>query len=180
MLMLLLVVQSLSCVRLFVTPWTATCQASLFFTISRSLLKLTSFESVMLSNHLILCHPLLFLPFLIAQLVKKKPPAIQVDPGSTPGSGRSTGEGIGYPLQYFWASLVVQLVKNLPALQRPGFDPWVGKIPWRREWLTTPGFWPGEFHRLYSPWGCKESDTTERLSLSLIALNFSQHRGLSQ
>ena len=39
------------------------------------------------------------------------------DPGSIPGSGRSAGEGIGYPLQYSWASLVTQLVKNLPAMQ---------------------------------------------------------------
>ena len=39
------------------------------------------------------------------------------DPGSIPGSGRSTGEGIGYPLQYSWASLVAQLIKNLPAMQ---------------------------------------------------------------
>ena len=38
---------------------------------------------------------------------------------------------------------------------------------WRRERLLTPVFWPGEFHGLDSPWGCKESDTTERLSLSL-------------
>ena len=38
------------------------------------------------------------------------------DPVSIPGSGRSTGEGIGYPLQYSWASLVAQLVKNLPAM----------------------------------------------------------------
>ena len=50
---------------------------------------------------------------------------------------------------------------------RPGFNPWVGKIPWRRERLPTPVFWPGEFHALYSPWGHKESDTTERLSLHL-------------
>ena len=44
------------------TPWTAACQASLSFTISRSLLKLMSIESVMQSNHLILCHPLILLP----------------------------------------------------------------------------------------------------------------------
>ena len=50
-------VQSLSCVRLFVTPWTAARQASLSFSISRSLLKLMSIKSVMPSNHLILCHP---------------------------------------------------------------------------------------------------------------------------
>ena len=44
------------------TPWTATCQASLFFTISQSLLKLMPIESVMLFNHLVFCHPLLLLP----------------------------------------------------------------------------------------------------------------------
>ena len=56
-----IVVQSLSHVRLFVTPWTAAHQASLSFTISRSWLKLMSIESVMPSNHLILCCPLLLL-----------------------------------------------------------------------------------------------------------------------
>ena len=55
-------VQLLSCVRLFVTPWTAACQASLSTTNSQSLLKLMSIESVMPSNHLILCHPLLLPP----------------------------------------------------------------------------------------------------------------------
>ena len=57
-----LVVQSLSHVWLFVTPWAATCQASLSFTTSRSLFKLMSIMSVMPSNHLILCCPLLLLP----------------------------------------------------------------------------------------------------------------------
>ena len=47
---------------------------------------------------------------------------------------------------------------------RPGFDTWVGKIAWRKERLPTP-VWPGEFHGLYSPWGCQESDKTEPLSL---------------
>ena len=79
------------------------------------------------------------------------------DPGSIPGSGRSAGEGIGYPPQYSWASLVSQLVKNPPAMP----ETWVGKIPWRRERLPTPVFWPGEFHELYSPWDCKESNMTE-------------------
>ena len=137
------------------------------------------------------------------------------DPGSIPQLGRSNGEGIGYPLQYSWSSLVAQLVKNLPAIwetwvrslarrdplekgkaihssilawripctvqsmelqrvghnlatfthKRHGFDPWVGKIPWIREKLPTPVFWPGGFHGLYN--SCKESHTTEQLSLSL-------------
>ena len=56
-----IVVQSFSRVQLFVTPWTAARQASLSITISRSLLKPMSIESVMPSNHLILCHPLLLL-----------------------------------------------------------------------------------------------------------------------
>ena len=59
---LFVVVQSLSRVQLFVTPWTAAHQASLSITNSRSLLRLVSLESVMPSNHLILCRPLLLLP----------------------------------------------------------------------------------------------------------------------
>ena len=49
--------------------------------------------------------------------------------GSIPGSGRFTGEGIGCPFQYSWASPVVQLVKNPLHYRRPGFDPWVGMTP---------------------------------------------------
>ena len=60
------VVHSLSCVWLFETPWSAACQASLSFTVSQSLLKLISIESVMPSNHL-LCHSLLLLPSIFPQ-----------------------------------------------------------------------------------------------------------------
>ena len=68
------------------------------------------------------------------------------DPGSIPGSGSSPGEGIGYPLQYSWISLVAQTVKNSQC-GRPGFNPLVRKIPWRKAWKPTPVFFPGE-----SPW----------------------------
>ena len=51
------------------------------------------------------------------------------NPALTPGLGRSPAEGISYPLQFSWASLLAQLVKNPPA----GQETWVGKIPWRRE-----------------------------------------------
>ena len=61
-------VQSLSRVQLFATPWTAAHQASLSITNSRSLLKLMSIESVMPSNHLILCHPLLLLPSIFPNI----------------------------------------------------------------------------------------------------------------
>ena len=58
------------------------------------------------------------------------------------------------------------MVKNLPAMQEIGFNPWVGKISWRREWLPSLVFLPGEFHGQrslvsYSPWSNKEFDTTE-------------------
>ena len=62
---------------------------------------------------------------MIAQLVKNLP-ATQETPGLIPGSGRSPREGIGYPLQYFWASLVAQLVKNLPVMQ----ETWVLPLGW--------------------------------------------------
>ena len=63
------------------------------------------------------------------------------------------------------ASLVAQLVKNLPAMQETQFNPWVGKIPWRRAWQPTPVFLPGESPwteesgRLQSMWS-QVSDTT--------------------
>ena len=84
------------------------------------------------------------------------------DPGSIPVLGKSTGEGIGYPLQYSWASLVAQLVKNMPAtletwVQSLGWDDPLEKgkathssiLAWRIPWT--------------SPWCRKESDMTERL-----------------
>ena len=61
----------------------------------------------------------------MAQLVKH-PPAMQEDLGLIPGSGRSSGEGIGYPLQYSRASLVAQLVKNMPAI----WETWVQSLVW--------------------------------------------------
>ena len=66
-----------------------------------------------------------------------------------PGSGRSPGEGIGYPFQYSWASLVAQLSKE-SACNAGDLGSIPGKIPWRRDRLPTPVFWPGKFHGLYS------------------------------
>ena len=74
------------------------------------------------------------------------------DPSSILGSGRSTGEGIGYPLQYSWASLVAQLVKNPPAMRETGVQPLGWEDPlekgmathssilaWRIPWIEEPG-----------------------------------------
>ena len=77
----------------------------------------------------------------------------------------------------FWFKflLVTQMVKNQLQCRIPEFDPWVGKIPWRRECLPTPVFLPGEFHGQRSLvgyiWGCKESETTEQLTLKAIDLS---------
>jgi len=62
-----------------------------------------------------------------------------------------------HPYFFIPASFVAQLVRVLLQHKRPGFNPWVGKIPWRRDRLPIPVFWSGEFHGLYSPQGCKKS-----------------------
>ena len=95
-------------------------------------------------------------------------PPLGCCPHPSPAVGERGWGGTGFFFGHA-QSLVAQLVKNPPAM----FDPWIGRIPWRREWLPTPVFWPGELHGLYSPRGRKESDTTERLSLSLTACGIS-------
>jgi len=94
------------------------------------------------------------------------------DPGLIPMLGKSAGEGIGYPLQYSWASLMAQLVKNPPAL----WETWVQSLDWedplekRKATHSSILSWRIPW-TVYSPLGCKESDTTERLSLhSVIGL----------
>ena len=79
------------------------------------------------------------------------------DLGSIPELGRSPEEGIGYPLLCSGLPLWLNWQRILLQCGRPGFDPWVGKTPWRRQWLRTPVFRPGEFHGQrglagYSPW----------------------------
>ena len=161
------------------TPWTAASH-----TVSQSLLRLMSIESVMPFNYLILCHPFLHLPSIFRSIrifsnesvLHIRCPVLHTipsneysglisfriecfdllsiqgtlksllqhhdlkasilqcsaffttcnagDPGSIPVSGRSAGEGIGYPLQYSWASLVAQLVKNQPAME----ETWVQSL----------------------------------------------------
>ena len=58
-------------------------------------------------------------------------------------------------------TLPASLVAQLPQCGRPGFNSWVANILWRRERLPIPVFWPRQFHRLYSPWACKQLDMTE-------------------
>ena len=79
-----------------------------------------------------------------------------------------------YKLYIFWGFLW-WLRWYVICLQwgRPGFDPWIGKIPWRKEWQPTPVFLPEEFHGQkslvsYSPWDCKELDKIERLTQACV------------
>ena len=74
---------------------------------------------------------------------------------------------------------MTQMVKNLPAPRRAGFNPWAGKIPWKRAQQPTPVFLPGESHGQrslvgYRPWSRKDSDATEQLTLS-FSFSFSLH-----
>ena len=103
-------VQLLSRVWLFVTPWTAACQASLSITISPSSLKLMSMESVMPSSHLILCRPLLLLPPI--------PPSIRVS------SDEST-------LHMRWPKYWSFSFSIIPSKEHPGL------ISFRMDWLLS-------------------------------------------
>ena len=72
-------------------------------------------------------------------------------------------------------SLVAQMVKRLSTMRQTRVRSWVGKIPWRRKWQSTPVLLPGKSHGQgsrvgYSPWGRKESDTTERLHFASLSL----------
>ena len=92
------------------------------------------------------------------------------DPSSIPESGSYPGEGnywSGYPIQYSWASLVAQTVKNLPAMRETLVQPLGWKDPLEEGMATHPKYSclenPHGQRSLvgYSPWGCKESDMTE-------------------
>ena len=131
----------LSPIQLFVTPWTAACQASLSLTISRSLLKLMCIQSVMSSNHLILCHRLLLPPIF---------PSIRVFPNES-------GLCIRWPKywsQYREGNRGHKLSVNLPEVpqqgavrllaggctrSQQGVKPWLGFRGQRMGWLWAGG-----------------------------------------
>ena len=91
------------------------------------------------------------------------------DPGPIPGLGRSRGEGIGYPFQYSWASLVAQLVKNPPTMQ----EAWVQSLGWKgpleKGKATHSSILAWRIPWTVYPWGHKELDMIEQLSLHFIA-----------
>ena len=109
-------VQSLSRVRFFATPWTAACQASLSITNSRSLLKIVSIESVMPSNHLILCCPLLLLPSIYLSIrVFSKAQLFASGGQSTEASGSASVLPMNILCWFLWGmiGLISLLFKGL-------------------------------------------------------------------
>ena len=145
-------VQSLSCVRLFVTPWTAARQASLSITNSWSPPKPMSIESVMPSSHLILCHPLLLLPSIFPRIrVFSNESALRTEKAMAPHSST--------------------LVWKIPWMEEPGGLQSMGSLRvghdwmtslsiftfthWRRNWQPTPVFLPWKSQGWGSLVGCR-------------------------
>ena len=136
----------LRCVQIFATPRSVSCQAPLSSTVSWSLLKFMFIELVMLSNHLILCYTLLLLPSIF--------PSTRVFPSESAFCIRC--------LKYWSFSFSISLSNKYSVL-----------ISFRKETATTSVFLPGKSHGQrsmagYSPWDCKESDTTEWLTHWLV------------
>ena len=148
---------SFSCVQLFATPWTAAHQALLFFTISPSLLKLISIELVMPSNHLVLCHPLLLLPSIF--------PSIRV-------FSNESALRIREP-KYWSFSFSISPSNKYSGLISSRID-WLdllavqGTLKSLLQWHVSKASILSCSHQgslvCYSPWGRKESDTTEQLN----------------
>ena len=146
-------VKLLSCVRLFATLWTIPHQAPPFSGFSRQ-----EYWSG--------------LPFpspgdLPDPGIEPRSPAVQADTLTSEPPGKPI-----YTLPYVKWGFPGGSDRKRTCLQcrRPEFNPWVGKIPWRREWQPTPVFLPVKSHGRrsltgYSPWDHKESDTTEGLTL---------------
>ena len=185
-------VQLLSCIRLFATPWTAAHQASLSITNSQSLPKSMSIESVMPSNHLILCHPLLLLPSIFPSIrVFSNESALRIRWPKYWSFSFNISPFNEHPglvsFRMDWLDLltVQGTLKNLllhhSSKASIGSDRKVsaynvghlGSIPgWGRSSGEGNGN-PLQYSCLenhmdggalgYSPWGCKESDTTKRL-----------------
>ena len=164
------------------TPWTAACQAPLSFTISWSLLKFMLIESVMPSNHLILCCPLLCLQSSPADydLFQWVSSSFQVAKYWSFSISLPVNIQDWFPLGLtglisLQSKELSTVVKNLPAnaggIGDTGSIPGLGRIP--RKWQPTTIFLSGKFHGQrslvsYRPWGHKESDVIEHAACTHI------------
>ena len=162
----------LSCVQLFATPWTVAYQAppSMGFSKWLRLRAYSTGDTASIPRGIEIGRsPITFtlwtilIKYFSASIKKKK---------------KNTGVGCHFLLQEIFPtqgsnlSLLHcrQTLCHLSHQGTPGFNPWVGKISWRRKWQSTPAFLPGESHRQKSlvspsPRGCKDFDTTEQLTL---------------
>ena len=157
------VVQLLSPVQLFATSWAAARQALPSFTISRSLLKLISTESVMPSNHLILCHPPLFLPSIFPSIrVFSDESVLHTEKAMTTHSSTLAWKIPWMEESGRLQSMGLRRVRHDCATSLSLFT----FMCWRRRWQPIPVFLPGESQGQGSLVGCRlwgrtESDTTE-------------------
>ena len=156
------VVQLLSHVRLFVTPWTPACQASLSFTISQDLLKFMFIESVIPSNHLILCFPLLLLPSIFPRIgVFSSESTLRIRwPKYWSFSFSNSPSNSGFiSFRIDWLAVGFSC-KPLLCWCR-----WLDGIYNGHELEWTPGVGDGQGGLVCcDSWGRKESDTTEQLN----------------
>ena len=154
------VVQALIHIQLFAAPWTAACEASLSFTISWHLLKLMSIESVMLSNYLILCHPLLLLPSIF--------PSHRPFPVSWlfASGGQSIKASVSASILHLWWSencLVMSDSLQLHGLYSPwnflGLNTGVGSLSLLQGIFPTQESNPGLLHcrRFFTSWATREA-----------------------
>ena len=166
------------------------CSTCLSITNSWSLLKLMSIESVIPSNHLILCRPLLLSPSVFPNIRVFKWVSFSNLGGqsirvSASASVLPMNIQDWYPLG--WTGWISLLSKRLSSLlqhhsskasilqryRRPGFNLWVRKIPWRREWLPTPVFLSGESHGQRSWWAAVHGVSKSWTGLSDQHFHFS-------
>ena len=154
-------VQSLSCVQLFSTPWTAACQTSLSITNSRSYS-----NSCPLSRW---CHPTILSSVVPFSFCLQSFPAS----GSFQMSQFFTSGGQSIEVSSSTSVLPVTHSQTYKSSLCIIFYSKVIFYPWRREWQPTPGILPGESYGQrsltgYSPWSCKELDTTKQLTYMIF------------
>ena len=112
------------------------------------------------SRCLLVLHTYILGASLVAQLIKN-PPTMQEIPVQFLGQEDPLEKGLATHSSILGLPWWLRQQRICLQYRRPRFDPLVGKIPWRRDWLPTPVFLPGETLVGYSPWGHKESDMTE-------------------
>ena len=160
---------------IFTSTWDKTLELSFFIHISHSIKSSWFyFQHISRIRLLFIMFHVLWCPFPQPNHHHLSAGSLQLTPKQSSFNRSDSSYHLSFPLIIIvspltiWASLVAQMVKNLPR-----FDPWIRKIPWRRAWPSTPVSLPREFHGQrslvgYSPWGHKESDATFTFHTTLL------------